>query len=370
MQSKTGAGRGPARDEAYMARALRLALKGWGLASPNPMVGAVVVKGGKVIAEGFHERAGAPHAEAMALALAGGRARGADLYVTLEPCCHLKKRTPPCTRAVINAGVKRVVLAMPDPNPAVSGKGIKELRSAGIEVTSGVLEGRARLLNEAYMKHISTGMPFVTLKSAMSMDGKIATCTGESRWITGPAARRLVHRVRSGVDAILTAVGTVRADDPELTVRINGQKQRGKNPVRVVIDPELRSPLASKIFKTPPETFVVTRKELPEALAGAGVKAINFEGKLSLAWLMRELGAMGITSVLIEGGSGLNAHAFEEGIVDKAMFFYAPKILGGQRSFPAIAGEGAARLADAWKLHDLSVKKVSEDILVTGYVSK
>ena len=353
------------RDETYMARALRLALGGWGLASPNPMVGAVLVKGGKVIAEGFHERAGAPHAEAMALQLAGGRARGSTLYVTLEPCCHLKKRTPPCTKAVIRAGVKKAVVAMRDPNPAVSGKGIEELQRAGIIVASGVLEERAKLLNEAYIKHISTGMPFVTLKSAMSLDGKIATPAGESKWITGPAARRLVHRVRSGVDAILTAAGTVMADDPELTARTKG----GKNPVRVVIDPELRSPLGSKIFKTPPDTLIVTRKALPGELAAAGVKAINFDGRLSLAWLMRELGAMGITSVLVEGGGSLNAHAFEEGIVDKAMFFYAPKIIGGVKSIPAIAGEGAARLADAWRLGRLSVKRVGEDILVTGYVS-
>ena len=360
------------RDETYMARALKLALGGWGLASPNPMVGAVVVKVGRVIAEGFHERAGAPHAEAMALNLAGGRARGSTLYVTLEPCCHLKKRTPPCTKAVIGAGVKKVVVAMRDPNPAVSGKGIGELQRAGIEITAGVLEKQAKILNEAYIKHISTRIPFVTLKSAMSLDGKIATRTGESKWITGPPARRLVHHVRSGVDAILTAVGTVMADDPELTARFltKGRKQKGKNPVRVVIDPELRSPFGSKIFKTPPDTFIVTRKALPRELAALGVRAINFEGRLSLAWLMGELGAMGIASVLIEGGSSLNSHAFEEGIVDKAMFFYAPKILGGTGSFPAIAGEGVARLADAWRLGRLSVKRVGEDILLTGYVSK
>ncbi len=348
-----------------MARALKLALKGWGHASPNPMVGALVVRDGRVIAEGFHERAGAPHAEAVALGLAGSRARGAVLYVSLEPCCHLKKRTPPCTGAVIRSGVKKAVVAMTDPNPAVSGKGVEELRGAGIDVTVGVLERQAKLLNEAYIKYIATGMPFVILKSAMSLDGKIATSSGESKWITGPAARRLVHRVRSGVDAILTAVGTVAADDPEMTARTNG----GKSPARVVIDPELRSPLSSRIFKTPPATFVVTRKALPGRLESAGVKAINFEGELSLEWLLGRLGAMGIASVLIEGGPRLNAHAFEEGVVDKAMFFYAPKILGGV-SFPSIAGQGAARLQDAWRLGDLTARKVGEDILITGYVLK
>ncbi len=353
------------QDEIYMARALKLAMKGWGLASPNPMVGALVVKGGKVIAEGFHERAGAPHAEAVALGLAGERARGAALYVSLEPCCHLKKRTPPCTGAIIRSGVKKVVAAMLDPNPAVSGKGVQELRGAGIEVKTGVLEAKTKILNEAYIKYIITGTPFVTLKAAMSLDGKIATSAGQSKWITGQAARRLAHRVRSGVDAILTAVGTVAADDPEMTARTKG----GKNPIRVVIDPELRSPLSSKIFMTPPATFVVTRKTLPAALASAGVEAINFKGRLSLEWLMKKLGAMGVTSVLIEGGSSLNAHAFEEGVVDKAMFFYGPKILGGTR-FPAIAGQGAARLQDAWRLRDLTIKKVDEDMLVTGYVLK
>ncbi len=356
-----------------MAMALRLAIKGLGMTSPNPMVGAVLVKGGKVIAHGFHERAGFPHAEAVALERAGKNAEGASLFVTLEPCCHLKKRTPPCTEAVIRSGVKEVVAAMADPNPSVCGKGIETLRKAGIKVRTGVLEQKARLLNEAYIKHITTGTPFVTLKAAMTLDGKIATSTGESRWITGPEARKEVHRMRSRSDVILTAVGTVVADNPELTARTGWKKQKKeeeKNPVRVVIDPELRSPLGSKVFSTPPRTIVVTRKALPPELASAGVEAMNYDGQLSFKWLLERLGAMGMISVMIEGGSSLNAHAFEEGIVDKAVFFYAPKIMGGMKSLPAIGGQGALRLADAWKLGNLSIKRAGEDFFVTGYVER
>ncbi len=362
-----------------MAMALRLAMKGLGKTSPNPMVGAVLIKGGKVIAQGFHEKAGSPHAEAVALERAGRKAEGASLFVSLEPCCHLKKRTPPCTEAVIRSGVKEVITAMADPNPSVCGKGIEALEKAGIRVRTGVLEQKARLLNEAYIKHITTGMPFVTLKAAMTLDGKIATSTGESKWITGPEARKEVHRMRSRADAILTAVGTVAADDPEFTVRdlsiVRTQKgksadgsKKTKNPVRVVIDPELRSPLGSKVFRTPPRTIIVTRKALPPELASAGVEAMNYEGRLSLEWLLKRLGAMGMTSVMIEGGSSLNAHAFEEGIVDKAVFFYAPRIMGGLKSLPVVGGQGALKLADAWRLRDVSIKRAGDDFFVSGYI--
>lgn len=359
------------RDEKYMAMALRLAMRGLGMTSPNPMVGAVLVKGGKVIAQGFHEKAGSPHAEAMALERAGKKAEGASLFVSLEPCCHLKKRTPPCTEAVIRSGVKEVVAAMTDPNPAVRGKGMERLKKAGITVRTGVLEDKARLLNEAYIKYITTGLPFVTLKAAMTLDGKIATATGESKWITGPEARKMVHRMRSRSDALLTAVGTIMADDPELTARgaaKSGAAGKTKNPVRVVIDPELASPPGSRIFRTPPRTILVTRKPMPPELAEAGVESINYEGRLSLKWLLERLGAMGMTSVMIEAGASLNAHAFKEGIIDKAVFFYAPKIMGGMNSLPVIGGQGAAKLADAWRLRDLSVKRVCEDFVVTGYV--
>ncbi|MDA8168761.1 MAG: bifunctional diaminohydroxyphosphoribosylaminopyrimidine deaminase/5-amino-6-(5-phosphoribosylamino)uracil reductase RibD [Nitrospiraceae bacterium] len=354
---------GKKADEAYMRQALALALKGWGNTSPNPMVGAVIVKAGKVIAKGFHRKAGLPHAEAVAIGNAGQKARGATLYVTLEPCCHLNKRTPPCTGAVIRAGLKRVVAAMPDPNPLVAGCGISELRKAGIEVKTGVLEEKARALNEAYIKYITTKRPFVILKSAMSLDGKIATKTGESKWLTGEKARGLVHRVRSGVDAIMTAVGTVKADNPELTARIKG----GKTPIRIIIDPEMLSPEDSKVFLVPPETIIVSRKPLSKSLEGKGVGIINFEGRLSLAWLMEKLGSMGITSLLIEGGSSLNAHAIEEGVVDKMMLFYAPLVIGGKDAFPSIGGRGVEKLIEACRLENLSVRKIGEDVLIEGY---
>lgn len=357
-----------------MKRALVLARLGGGRTSPNPMVGAVIVKKGKVIAEGHHERAGGPHAEAVALEKAGGKAKGAELYVNLEPCCHTKKRTPPCVGAIIGAGIKKVVAAMTDPNPNVSGKGFEALERAGIEVVSGVLENEARALNEAYIKFIRTGKPFVILKSAMTLDGRIATRTCESKWITGPEARRLVHKLRFEVDAVLTAVGTVKADDPQLTCRLEEPEPSGKkavkNPIRVVIDPDMESPPASKIFKTPPQTILVTRKAAPAWLeALPGVKLLQPDQReISLPWLMEELGRMGITSVLIEGGSSLNARAIEQGVVDKVMLFYAPSIMGGRESVPAFGGKGAARLSDMAKVRSLSVKRIGKDILLTGYI--
>jgi len=350
-------------EKRLMSRALSLALKGRGRTSPNPMVGSLLIKKGRIISEGFHERAGGPHAEARVLEVAGEKARGGILFITLEPCCHTEKRTPPCTKAIIKSGVKKVIVAMEDPNPKVSGKGIAELRAAGIAVISGVLEDKAKKLNEAYIKYITTGRPFVTLKVAMSLDGKIATRTGDSRWITGEKARRLVHQMRSDSDAILTGAGTVTADDPELTARIKG----GKNPVRVVIDPQLKTPLRAKIFKTPPETIMVSEKLLPPSLENSCVKNISYKGCLSLKWLMEELGSRGITSVLIEAGSTLAGTALDEGIVDKAAFFIAPKIIGGKDAFPAVGGKGIEKIKDAYKVKDLKVRKIGADLLIEGY---
>ncbi len=358
-----------------MKRALALARKGAGQTSPNPMVGAVVVKNGRIIAEGYHERAGKPHAEAVALERAGKQAKGAELYVNLEPCCHTKKRTPPCVGAIIAAGVRKVVAAMTDPNPSVSGKGLEALRAAGVEVASGLLERQARALNEAYIKFIRTGLPFVTLKAAMTLDGRIATSTCESKWITGPEARRLVHKLRMEVDAVLTAVGTVKADDPQLTCRLDpadleeAGNQMARDPVRVVIDPDLESPPGSRIFRTPPQTILITRKPAPQWAKNSGVKFLKAGQKeIPLPWLMTELGHMGITSVLIEGGSSLNARAIEQGVVDKVTLFYAPSIMGGMQSVPAFGGRGAASLADMARIKSVSIKKAGKDILLTGYV--
>ncbi|MDP3260874.1 MAG: bifunctional diaminohydroxyphosphoribosylaminopyrimidine deaminase/5-amino-6-(5-phosphoribosylamino)uracil reductase RibD, partial [Thermodesulfovibrionales bacterium] len=335
-----------------MKRVLRLAGKASGMTSPNPMVGAVLVKNGKIIAEDYHRKPGAPHAEALVIQKAGEKAKGATLYVNLEPCCHTDKRTPPCTKAIIKAGIKEVVIGMKDPNPKVSGKGIEELSKSGINVVSGILEGDSIRLNEAYAKYIMTKRPFVTLKVAMTLDGKIATPEGESKWITGEKARELVHKTRGRVDAVMTAIGTVKADDPQLTARI---KKGTRSPIRIVIDPEFEIPIDAKILNTPPETIVVIKRSQksevsnppspPFSKGGMGgfspknkmnrlieknIKIIEYDGeRVDLKWLMKKLGKMEITSVLIEGGSSLNSHALEHGIVDKVMFFIAPKIIGG-----------------------------------------
>jgi diaminohydroxyphosphoribosylaminopyrimidine deaminase / 5-amino-6-(5-phosphoribosylamino)uracil reductase len=353
-------------DAFYIKRTIRLAKKAMGMTSPNPMVGAVLVKNGEIIAEDFHRKPGTPHAEALVLSKCAGKAAGATLYVNLEPCCHTDKRTPPCTKTIINSGVRRVVVAMTDPNPKVSGMGITELAKAGIEVRSGILEQEALRLNEFYIKYITTVKPFVILKAAMTLDGKIATPEGRSKWITGEKARRNVHRLRSSVDAVITAIGTVKADDPSLTARIKG----GKNPIRIVIDPNLEIPPDAKVLKTPPETIIVTKegKFKQNYIGISDSYFIYYKDKLELNWLITKLGEQGITSVLIEGGSSLNAHALEDGIVDKVMFYIAPKIIGGKDSFPVVGGKTFKRLEEAHAITDVTVKKLGEDILLEGYI--
>jgi diaminohydroxyphosphoribosylaminopyrimidine deaminase / 5-amino-6-(5-phosphoribosylamino)uracil reductase len=353
-------------DAFYINRTIRLAEKARGMTSPNPMVGAVIVKNGQIISEDFHRRPGTPHAEALALEKAGEDARNSTLYVSLEPCCHTEKRTPPCTKALINAGIKRVIIAMKDPNPKVSGKGIVELQKAGIEVKSGILENKAQQLNEAYVKYVTSGIPFVILKTAMTLDGKIATPEGQSKWITGEKARGLVHRIRSSSDAIMTAIGTVKADDPQLTAR----GKNCKNPLRIIIDPKLEIPIDAKVLHMPPQTIIVTGVNNPKAfhLEQAGIKIIYYQGKLDLNWLMTKLGEMEIISLLIEGGSSLNAHALENGIVDKIMFFIAPMIIGGRESFPAIGGKTFRRLEEAYRIKNIQIRRIGEDILIQGYV--
>lgn len=352
-----------------MRRALTLARRARGRTSPNPMVGAVLVKRGRVIAEAYHRKAGTPHAEALAFESAGDKARGAKLFVTLEPCCHTNKRTPPCASAIISAGVQEVVVAMEDPNPLVSGKGINILEKAGIKVSCGLMEEEARELNLAYIKHITTGLPYVTLKTAMTLDGKIATPEGQSKWITGPEARRVVHKMRSESDALLTAIGTVRADDPEFTARIRG----GLDPVRVIIDPDLKTPDGSKVLNTPPHTIIVTRGggERALELRGMGVGILQYKGELDLNWLMAELGKMGITSVMAEGGSSFNWHCLDEGIVDRVVFFIAPKLIGGSRSIASVGGgEQFRRLEDAIGLGTMKTRRVGRDLMITADLNK
>ena len=357
------------------------------MTSPNPMVGAVIVNNGVTVAEGYHKKAGELHAEALAILKAGDKAEGSTLYVTLEPCCHLDKRTPPCTKAIIKANIGRVIIGMEDPNPKVSGRGMRELKRHGIEVVEGLFKSEAQRLNESYIKFITTGRPFVILKVAMTLDGKIATPEGQSKWITGEQSRRLVHKMRSSVDAILTAVGTVKADNPRLTARLGnpGKSMANLNkagrPERIVIDPQYESPLDYHIFDLPPETILIAKKTTrndhrsdakqrkKQALLAKGVKIIEYQGeRVDLEWLMRELGSRGIASVMIEGGSSLGAYALQDGIVDKVVFFIAPKIIGGRHSLPAIGGSVFRRLEDAYKVLDLRTRKIGEDILVEGYI--
>ncbi len=354
--------------EFLMKRCLTLAKRAIGNTSPNPMVGALLVKKGRVIGEDYHRRPGTPHAEALVLTKAGKDAKDATLFISLEPCCHKEKRTPPCTDVILKAGVKEVVVSMEDPNPLVSGRGIEILEKKGIMVDVGLLEPASKKLNEAYIKYITTKKPFVILKIAMTLDGKIATPEGESKWITGEKSRRLVHRIRGSVDAILTAIGTVKADNPLFTSRLAGFK----NPIRIVIDPNVEIPDDFHVMKTPPRTIIVTKKEnwKVKNRFKSNIDFIFYKNRLDMNWLLEELGRKEITSLMIEGGSSLTGYAIEEGIVDKAMFFIAPKIIGGKESFPAVGGKGYRKLSEAYHIHELEVKKVGQDILIEGYLKK
>jgi diaminohydroxyphosphoribosylaminopyrimidine deaminase/5-amino-6-(5-phosphoribosylamino)uracil reductase len=360
-------------DEKYMRMALRLAEKAQGRTSPNPMVGAVVVKGGKVIASGYHHRAGEPHAEAIALKKAGMKARGATLYVTLEPCSHTNKRTPPCTPLVLQSKVKRVVISMIDPNPRVSGNGIKTLRKAGIEVTNGVLETEAKKLNEAYIKYIRTGTPFITIKIAQTLDGKIATASGESKWITGDKARIEGRRLRNSNDAILVGINTVLNDNPSLTTRIPG----GRDPIRVVVDSRLRIPLDAKVVtqRSSAKTYIATLDSMPKdklvKLLDAGAEILLARGRrghVDLKYLVKMLGGFGVMSVLIEGGAEVNASALKSGIVDKVVMFIAPTLMTGKDSLCSLGGKAPAMLKQAVRLHDVTLRFVGRDFRVEGYI--
>jgi diaminohydroxyphosphoribosylaminopyrimidine deaminase/5-amino-6-(5-phosphoribosylamino)uracil reductase len=362
-------------DEKYMRMALRLAEKARGRTSPNPMVGAVVVKSGKVIGRGYHRKAGEPHAEAIALKKAGKAARGATLYVTLEPCSHTDKRTPPCTPLVLQSGVKRVVVAMIDPNPRVSGEGVKALRKSGIEVVAGVLEADAKKLNEAFIKYITTRMPFVTLKTAQTLDGKIATAVGESKWITGEKAREEGHRLRDINDAILVGINTVLKDDPSLTTRIPG----GRDPIRIVVDSKLRTPLNAKVLtqRSTAKTLIATldtmSKDSLVKLLDAGAEILlarGSKGRLDLKYLMKMLGSFGITSVLIEGGAEVNASALKSGIVDKIVTFIAPMLMTGTDSLCSIGGNSPTKLAQSIRLSDMQARFVGQDLMIEGYCKK
>lgn len=356
-------------DKEYMARALDLARRGAGWTRPNPMVGAVIVKEGKIIGEGYHRRYGDLHAERDALSCCHGSPRGAQMYVTLEPCCH-HGHQPPCTEAIIKAGISRVVIGSNDPNPLVGGKGIEKLKEHGIQVETGVLKEECDALNRVFFHFVQTGRPYVTLKYAMTLDGKIATHKGASRWITGEEARRRVHEDRHKNAAILTGVGTVLADDPLLTCRLEGKR----NPLRVICDSHLKTPLDSQIVRTAKEVPTVLAvidesKKEPYEAAGCQVWRLKErEGHVDLEDLMKRLDQEKIDSVLLEGGGTLNWEALNQGVVQAVQAYVAPKLFGGAWAKSPVEGAGVELPAQCARLSRLSVTAVGEDILVEGEI--
>jgi len=363
-------------DIKFMRRALELAAKAMGRTSPNPMVGAVIVKDGEIIGEGYHRRAGTPHAEINALAEAGRSARGATIYVNLEPCSHYG-RTPPCADALVEAGIKRAVISVLDPNPKVAGRGVEILKDAGVETCVGVLEEDAAKLNEVFFKYIKTGLPFVSLKVAMTLDGKIATYSGDSRWITGDTSRKFVHHLRNTNDAVMVGIGTVLADDPQLNTRLDINDS--KDPVRIIIDGNLEIPLTSKIVTSSSKqksivfTSYIKDKEKAEKLQSYGVEIIELGGsssRLPIEEAMKVLGGMGICSLLVEGGSAVNAYMIEKKLVDKLYWFIAPKIIGGQSAPSPVAGKGLELMRDAIEIETSDIKYFDRDICLTGYLNR
>ncbi len=357
-------------DEEYMQRALALAVKAEGDTSPNPMVGCVIVDDeGNIVGEGYHHKAGEPHAEVNALAEAKHLAKGATAYVTLEPCAHYG-RTGPCCVALARAGIKKVVVACTDPNPKVAGQGIEYLRLQGVEVVTGVCEKEALRLNERFFTWITKERPFITLKYAMTLDGKIATANADSKWITGEAARTFAHRLRRQHDAVLVGIGTVVADDPELTTRM----VQGKNPVRVVLDTKLRISLMATVLNPVAETIIFTGMEADEDKANAlnalpNVEVVRLsaeEGKLPIAKVVAALAERGITSLLVEGGSSVHGAFYDAGLADRVYAFVAPKIIGGKNALTAVGGEGSEFVAEGWLLEEVEVQKLGTDIMVTG----
>lgn len=385
-------------DKKYMLACLKLAKKRAGKVSPNPMVGAVIVKDGKIVGQGYHRYFGGAHAEIETLKNAGIKAKDATMYVNLEPCVHWGK-TPPCIPEIIKAGIKKVVTAMKDPNPLVDGKGIEWLKVKGVKCRVGILEKEAKELNRFYIKFITKKMPYVILKTAMTLDGKIATSTGESKWITSKETRNYVHHLRSQVDAILVGKNTVIKDNPSLTTH-----GKGHNPLRVVIDPDLSIPVNSKIFDSLAPTLVVTKNNASTAkiriLEKKKIKILSLpctfvqddsanskngqvlpassyakvrglptkNGKIDFKQIMRELAKMNIASVLIEGGGETNAYALKDGVVDEVLFFIAPKIIGGKNALTPVEDEGIQSLSQALKIKDWEIEKTCEDILVKGKI--
>ncbi|MCR5785350.1 MAG: bifunctional diaminohydroxyphosphoribosylaminopyrimidine deaminase/5-amino-6-(5-phosphoribosylamino)uracil reductase RibD [Eubacterium sp.] len=363
-------------DKKFMERALELAKKGEGHTNPNPMVGAVIVKDGRIIGEGYHERCGEGHAEVNAFKNCKEDTSGAEMYVTLEPCSHYGK-TPPCADLIISKKIKKVYVGALDPNPLVAGRGVKKLRDAGIEVETEIMGDESRRLNEIFMKYIVKKEPFVLLKAAMTLDGKIATASGESKWISSKESRQDAHRLRNKYMAIMVGIGTVLFDDPLLTCRIEG----GKNPVRIVVDSHLRIPLEAKILKDQDkaETIVAIAKaeslEKLRAIDNMGISVIKVPKKdnpekVDIKELIRVLGSQGIDSVLVEGGSGILGSVVKEKLADKVKIYVAPKLLGGEKAKTPVGGSGILKLEEALCLEELEVERFGKDVALSGRVVK
>ncbi len=357
------------QDKKYMRRALELARLAEGWTSPNPLVGAVLVRDGQVVGEGYHQAAGTPHAEIHALRAAGEKAYQSTAYVTLEPCSHYG-RTPPCSKALIEAGVNRVVMAMTDPNPLVSGRGATMLQEAGIAVDVGVLEEEAAILNRPFIKYITTGQPLVAAKMAVSIDGKIATRSGSSQWITGEKARSAGRYLRHVYDAILVGSGTILADNPQLTVRLDGIKT--KNPLRIVLDGSLRIPLDSRVLKVgEAETLIVTTEassdKKKKEMEQLGVKLLvqPGSGKIDLPWLLKSLGKLEVTAILVEGGGQVHGSFFEQDMVDIIHLYLAPKIIGGSEAPGPVGGLGVNKVDQARKYRMVKTEQHDEDLGIT-----
>lgn len=363
-------------DLKYMKRALELAKKGEGYTGPNPLVGAVIVKDGKIIGEGYHEKYGSYHAEVNAFLNAKEDVKGATMYVTLEPCSHYGK-TPPCANKIVEKGIKKVVIAHKDPNDKVAGRGINILKENGIEVVTGVLEEESRKLNEIFLKYITTKLPFSILKTAMTLDGKIASRTGDSKWITNEESRNYVHKLRQKLSAIMVGIGTIIADDPYLTTRLEGVPSR--DPIRIVVDTKARIPLEANVLNLNSNArTIVAVTELAPAEKLQKIKDKGGEviitplknNKVDLNYLMKALGEKGIDSILIEGGSELNFSAIEAGIVDKVNAFIAPKIIGGNMAKTPIGGQGIELMKNALILNNIDIQRFGDDLMIEGYIRK
>jgi diaminohydroxyphosphoribosylaminopyrimidine deaminase/5-amino-6-(5-phosphoribosylamino)uracil reductase len=363
-----------ATHDKFMREAIREARKGLGRTAPNPVVGAVVVRGGKVIAKGYHRRAGLPHAEVEALNRLGTASDADTLYVTLEPCHHHGK-TPPCTLAILESGIRRVVIGMKDPNPNVSGDGADFLKRKGVDVISGVLEHKCRRLNEAFVTSVTLGRPFVAAKSALTLDGWSATATGDAKWVTNEASRQFVHRLRDRVDAIMVGVGTILADNPSLTTRL--KRGRGEDPLRIVLDTRLKTPKDATIItqKSAADTLFVVGEEMVHSIPswikgrkGASILVCPCKGgQVDLHELMKQLGEMSITHVLVEGGAALMGSLIREHLIDKFYIFKAPKLLGGQDGMPMAAGPGSRNMSECLTLNGIRTRRFGDDVLIRGY---